>query len=57
MQVQIIEVFGDLLLHIVERLERGGGFDGILGGGRGAVESQVLMELISGGKGSLAVSA
>ena len=57
MQVQIIEVFGDLLLHIVERLKRDSGFDSILSGGRGAVELQVLMELISGGKGSLAVAA
>ena len=42
---------GDLLLHIIEGLEgsrsRSGGFDGVLGGGRRAVESQVLVESIS----------
>jgi hypothetical protein len=56
-QAQIIKVSGDLLLHIVKRLEgrmaqssqsrSNGGFDGVLGDGRTAVESQVLVESIS----------
>jgi hypothetical protein len=48
-QAQIIKVSDDLLLHIVERLKgsKSGGSDGVLGGGRRAVESQVLMESIS----------
>jgi hypothetical protein len=56
-QAQIIEVSSDLLLHIVKRLEgrmarssrckSNGGFDGVLGNGRTAVESQVLVESIS----------
>jgi hypothetical protein len=44
---QIIEVSGDLLLHIIEGLEGSGGFDSVLGGGRRAVKSQVLVESIS----------
>jgi hypothetical protein len=50
-------VSGDLLLHIVERLEgrmarssrsrSNGGFDNVLGDGRTAVESQVLVKSIS----------
>jgi hypothetical protein len=54
-QAQIIKVFDDLLLHIIEGLEgrrarsrsRSSGFDSVLGSGRRAVESQVLMESIS----------
>jgi hypothetical protein len=49
--VQIIKVSGDLLLHILEGLKgRGarsnGGFD-VPGGGKRAVESQVLVKSIS----------
>jgi hypothetical protein len=52
-QAQIIKVSGDLLLHIIKGLKgrrapsRNGGSDGVLGGGRRAVESQVLVESIS----------
>jgi hypothetical protein len=56
-QAQIIEVSGDLLLHIVEGLKRiraqnnrskskSSGFD-VLGGGKKAVESQVLIKSVS----------
>jgi hypothetical protein len=57
-QAQIIKVSRDLLLRIIEGLKgrraqssrrrsRSGGSDGVLGGDRRAVESQVLMESIS----------
>jgi hypothetical protein len=55
-QAQIIEVSGDLLLHIIEGLKgrrarssqrrSSGGFDSVLDGGRKAAESQVLVESI-----------
>jgi hypothetical protein len=56
-QAQIIEVSGDLLLHIIKGLKRmgaqssrsrskSGGFD-VLSGGRKAVKSQVLVGSIS----------
>jgi hypothetical protein len=47
MQMQIIEVSDDLLLHIIEELERSNRFDSILDSSRRAVELQVLVELIS----------
>jgi hypothetical protein len=57
-QAQIIEVSGDLLLHIVKGLKERrrarssrsrsrSGFDGVLGDGKTTVESQVLVESIS----------